>query len=334
MQPDGGDASSYERRKGTVGRPKELTFPFFAYGIFRPQEIAWPRIINLVERHLDARIDDWVIRLRNGLPLLIPQNGGVVDGSCVFFSEPIFAYDVIGNSEPSGEYRWTTIKTQSGIECNVLIAEKPEHGVSHEPISSWTSAQDPSFVHGMSAVASTVTAVRRSLLEIEMLQDEPDNWDAFFQLQGSFLVLWSIVERLAAFRFGAEYVPPGKGENNTTAKIYALAEVPEFRAAVENANIREQVVYSARENKPKHTRKSGSEVVNEPVDPETALKAWYQIRSNITHRGKSAKSDNSIVLTATEDLFNVTYLYLKSVIPSIEREWNKRKLGLLPQIKS
>lgn len=334
MQPDGGDASSYERRKGTVGRPQDLTFPFFAYGIFRPQEIAWPRIINHVESNLDSRIEDWVIRLRNGLPLLIPQNDGVVDGSCVFFSEPRSAYDVIGNSEPSGEYRWTIIKTQSGIECNVLIAEKPEHGMSHEPISSWTSARDPSFVHGMAAVASTVSAVRSSLLEIELLHDEPEYWDAFFQLQGSFLVLWSIVERLAAFRFGAEFVPPGKSENNTTAKIYELAEVLEFQDAVKNANIRPQVVYSARENKPKYTRKSGKQNVDKPVKPEEALKAWYQIRSNITHRGKSAKSENSVVLTATEDLFNVTYLYLKSVIPSIEREWNKRKLGLLPQIKS
>jgi spore coat protein CotF len=126
-------------------------------------------------------------------------------------------------------------------------------------------------------------------------------------------------------------VPPEHDERNTTAKIYALAKVPEFQAAVENANIREQVVYSARENRPKRTRKSGDDSETKQVDPETALKAWYQIRSNITHRGKSAKSDNSKVLTATEDLFNVTYLYLSSVIPSIEREWIRRKLGLLPQ---
>jgi hypothetical protein len=314
------------RSEHTVGRPPDVMLPFFAYGIFRSNEIAWPRISEFVESFTNSKIDNWVIRLRNGLPILIAQSEGSVDGDCVFFSDSRSAYDTIGRSEPSGEYKWKTIVTRSQVMCNTLVAVKPGRGFTEEPILSWTSAQDPSFLHGMAAVASVVTAERESLLENKPWHDYPEDWDAFFRLQGAFLVLWSIVERFAAFRFGAEYESEA-----TTAKIYALARIPEFQNAILDAKIKDQVVFSVRENKPKRTRK-GQDLDVQLADPVTALKTWYQIRSNITHRGKSAKSDNAIVLTSTVDLFNVTYLYLKAVIPSIDREWSKRGVGLLPQI--
>lgn len=312
--------------KQTVGRPPDVSLPFFAYGIFRSNEIAWPRIIEFVDSFTNSKIDNWVIRLRNGLPILIAQSEGVVDGDCVSFSDSQSAYDIIGKSEPSGEYKWRTISTRSQTICNALVAAKPTRGFTEEPIFSWTSAQDPSFVHGMAAVASVVSAERESLLENRPWQDYPGDWDSFFRLQGAFLVLWSIVERFAAFRFGAEYE-----SKSTTAKIYALADIPEFQNAMVEANIRDQVVFSVRENNPKRTRKDqGVEFCS--IDPAKVLKTWYQIRSNITHRGKSAKSDNAVVLTSTIDLFNVVYLYLKTVIPSIELEWQKRGVRLLPQL--
>lgn len=315
----------------TVGLPRDLDLPFFAYGIFRSREVAWPRIANFVISHSISIIDEWVIRLRNGLPVLVAQDGGSVEGDCVEFSNPETAYKVIGNSEPDGEYRWNTISTRSGQRCNVLVAEKPNRGVSDEPISRWTSAQDPTFVHGMAFVAGSVAEVRDGLLVNKPWSDSPEDWDAFFRLQGAFLVLWSIVERLAAFRFGAEYVPSGKGKN-TTAKIYALAEVSEFRAAVDKAMIKPLSVYSVRENRSKKTRKDENYVDNAKIDPASVLKTWYQVRSNITHRGKSAKSDNAMVLTATIDLFNVTYHYLEAVIDGLDREWSRRDLLPIPQI--
>ena len=320
-----------EDSRQTVGLPRDLDLPFFAYGIFRSKEIAWPRIADFVISHSISEIDEWVIRLRNGLPVLVTQVGGTVEGDCVEFSNPETAYELIGSSEPNGEYKWKAISTSSGQRCNVLVAEKPNRGVSEEPISRWTSAQDPTFVHGMAFVAGSVAEVRDGLLVNKSWSDSPEDWNAFFRLQGAFLVLWSIVERLAAFRFGAEYVPSGMGRN-TTAKIYALAEVPEFRAAVAKAMIKPLSVYSVRENRPKKTRKDEKYTDDAKSDPVSVLKTWYQVRSNITHRGKSAKSDNAMVLTATIDLFNVTYHYLETVINGLDREWNRRDLLPIPQI--
>ena len=323
------DEQSRDSRQ-VVGMPRELGLSFFAYGIFRVNEIAWPRIRGFVSSHSSSEIAAWVIRLRNGLPVLVAHSEGVVHGDCVKFFDPESAYSIIGNSEPDGEYKWKTITTVSGERCNVLVAEKPGRGVSEEPISSWTSAQDPTFVHGMASVAAAVTEVRDLLLVNKPWSDSPEDWDAFFRLQGAFLVLWSIVERFAAFRFGAEYVPSGMGKN-TTAKIYALAEVPEFRSAFVKARIKPLSLYSVRENRLKKTKKDKNYLDDEEIDPVNVLKTWYQVRSNITHRGKSAKSDNAMVLSATIDLFNVTYLYLETVVDGMDREWRRRDLFPLPQ---
>lgn len=313
----------------TVGVPSDLNLPFFAYGIFRSNELAWPRIQDVVETAERSRLVDWVIRLRNGLPVLIEQAGGSVEGDCVYFSNPIVGYQAVGGSEPSGEYKWQTLITEAGNRCNALIAVKPKRGVSDEPIFGWTSADDPSFVHGMAAVAAAVTEVRVGLIEKKPWLDTPSDWDAFFRLQGAFLVLWSIIERLASFRFGAEFVQVGNS-STTTGKIYELATVDEFRDAMRRAEIRSQTVYSVRENRAKRSLSNG-EIDDLLKSTETTLRAWYQIRSNITHRGKSASSDNQTVLNATVDLFNTTYLYLDAVMPGIRSKWEERGVCMLPQ---
>ena len=312
-----------------VGVPSDLSLPFFAYGVFKSNELAWPRIRDVVESVESSRLIDWVIRLRNGLPVLIAQPTGSVEGDCVHFLDPSAGYAAVGGSEPSGEYKWQTVSTETGIQCNALIAVKPNRGVSDEPIVSWTSADDPSFLHGMAAVAEAVTEVRASLIENRPWLDTPSDWNAFFRLQGAFLVLWSIIERLASFRFGAEFVQPGNS-STTTGKIYALATVVEFQEAMKKAKIRPQTIYSVRENRAKRTSSNGE--LEDPVrNTETTLKAWYQIRSNITHRGKSAASDNTAVLNATVDLFNTTYNYLDLVVLGMKSKWETRDVCLLPQ---
>ena len=310
-----------------VGAPPNLELPFFAYGIFKSGELAWPRIKDHVVTVKSARLTDWVIRLRNGLPVLIAQPAGSVQGDCVSFRNPSEGYAAVGESEPSSEYEWRTLRTEAGAHCNVLIAVKPNRGVSDEQIDSWTSADDPSFVHGMAAVKKEVTEVRARLIERRPWLDTPADWDAFFRLQGAFLVLWSIIERLASFRFGTESVPPGRSPT-TIGRICQLADVVEFQNAMRKAEPRSQTVFSVRENRPKRTSSSGK-VEDSVRTTEKNLKAWYQIRSNITHRGKSAPSDNKTVLDATIDLFNTTYHYLDSVVPSMKSRWETRDVCVL-----
>ena len=313
----------------TVGFPSDPSLPFFAYGIFKSNELAWPRIRDVVDTVDSSRLTDWVIRLRNGLPVLIEYPTGSVEGDLVHFLDPNVGYSAVGESEPSSEYEWRILRTEAGTQCNALIAVKPDRGISDEPIVSWTSADDPSFVHGMAAVAAAVKEVRVVLIEKKIWSDAPSDWDAFFRLQGAFLVLWSIIERLAYFRYGAKWNQE-KNAWTTTERIYEFATDPKFREAMSDAKIRPQTVYSVRENRPKRTV-SADEPEYRVRSTETTLRAWYQIRSNITHRGKSAASDNETVLIATVDLFNTTYLFLDAVVPGIKWAWKTRDVHMLPQ---
>lgn len=310
-----------------VGVPSDLSLPFFAYGIFKSNELAWPRISDVVVKVERSNLFDWVIRLRNGLPVLIAQPKGRVEGDCVVFANPEVGYKAVGGSEPSSEYKWQTLTIETGARCNALIAVKPKLGVSEEPIISWTSADDPSFVHGMAAVKEAVTEVRTALVEKRPWLDSQSDWNAFFRLQGAFLVLWSITERMASFRFGAEFVQ-SEDCSTTTGKIYELAKIVEFQEAIRRAEIRSQTVYSVSENRPKRTKSNG-DMEERVKSTERTLKAWYQIRSNITHRGKSAASDNEIVLNATIDLFNTMYLYLDAVVLGLKSKWDARDVCMI-----
>ena len=137
--------------RGVVGLPPQLSIPFFAYGIFRPDEIAWPRIISFVESSDELNIDGWELRERNGLPLAAQARDVRLLGHRVRFTDPRSAYELIGNVEPSGEYKWVSVIDSTGENCNLLAAKEPK--TSTEPISQWSSSRDPLFQFGMAFVS-------------------------------------------------------------------------------------------------------------------------------------------------------------------------------------
>ena len=303
---------------GVVGLPTQLSLPFFAYGIFRPDEIAWPRIISFVESSDELNIDGWELRERNGLPLAAQARDVRLLGHRVRFTDPRSAYELIGNVEPSGEYKWVSVIDSTGENCNLLAAKEPK--TSTEPISQWSSSRDPLFQFGMAFVSGVISDTALRLAEIGPFGDSASDWKPYFELQGAFLTLWSVFERYAAFRYGAEFQPSdevgGQKRAPATAKIYETARSEEFRLAICNAQIDEDFkVFSVRENKPKRVTRDGL------LDPEKAVKAWYQVRSNLTHRGKAAYKENRLLLTATIDLYNTLFFFLCDEVPGLNKQW-------------
>ena len=74
-------------------------------------------------------------------------------------------------------------------------------------------------------------------------------------------------------------------------------------------------MFSVLENKNKAVTLDGL------LNPVKAAKAWYQVRSNLTHRGKSAFKENKILLTATIDLYNTLYFFLSDEVPGLNKQW-------------
>jgi hypothetical protein len=65
----------------TPGKPDVFTFPFFAYGLLKPGELAFSLIEPFVAR-LDRAIARGTLRLRDGIPIFDPAADGQVAGSC------------------------------------------------------------------------------------------------------------------------------------------------------------------------------------------------------------------------------------------------------------
>ena len=304
--------------RGVVGLPEELSLPFFAYGIFRPDEIAWSRIVSFVESTDELNIDGWQLRERNGLPLAALQKDARMSGNRVRFVDPRSAYELIGNVEPSGEYKWVSVTDSTGEKCNLLAAKEPK--TSTEPIDQWSSACDPLFQFGIAFVSGVISDVAPRLAEIGPFGDSESDWKPYFELQGAFLTLWSIFERYAAFRYGAEFQPSDEvgcqKRAPSTAKIYETARSGKFGTAIAKAHIDEAFkVFSVRENKPKRVTRDGL------IDPEKAVRAWYQVRSNLAHRGKAAYKENRLLLTATIDLYNTLYFFLSDEVHGLNQKW-------------
>ena len=57
--------------------------------------------------------------------------------------------------------------------------------------------------------------------------------------------------------------------------------------------------------------------------PEQALFAWYQVRSNLQHRGKVSLFDAKLVHKSSIGLSNFLLEYLKINVEGIEKEWEK-----------
>lgn len=303
-----------------LGSPPDLSLPFFAYGIFKVGEIAWPRIIRFVESYSETSISDHKLVLRDGVPQLFPANGHTVKGHLLLFTDPQEAFLEIGTSEPRSLYKWLVLRTETGSECNALVGRSKSGFVEIES-PTWSSAMDPAFGHGMAYVRATIVETAAQLCISKPWDENPDDWRAFFSLQGAYMVLWSIIERFASFRYGADDGAQSRQleeEPSQGLKIRALEAEECYLEAFSQANVDPSFhVNPVRENKTKTLTRDGK------LKPEKSLSTYYQMRSNITHRGKSAWKENQRLLVATIDLFNVFRSLFLSEVPGYRQAWEQ-----------
>lgn len=303
-----------------VGLPKNVNLPFFAYGIFKPDEIAWARIENFVISYKTSVVVDWQLLERNGLPIAAEGINHKLDGYLIDFLDSKNPYSMIGNFEPSGEYKWVNVVTEDGFHCNLLAGVKPHLGSDEESITRWRSSDDPLFYFGMIFVGRTIRKVSPKLSENGPWGDSASDWDSFLELQGAYLTLWTIFERYAAFRYGAEFQPISESGVSrrapSNAKIHETALSQNFLIAMDAAEIDLCfTVYSVRENRKK------SVLLDGVLNPKKAVDAWYQVRNNLVHRGKAAWKENRLLITAAVDLYNTLFHFLGNEVLGLNDRW-------------
>lgn len=247
--------------------PTDISRPFFSYGIFRPGQIGFFQVRGFIKVAQPSRITG-NLRLRDGLPIFDPHAQGNVSGMLLHFIDNVAAekaYQRISRIEPDNHYRWGEIPCEETI-ANVLLGRSPQKGsVTCEGLE-WNCWQDPLFNAALDVVEET------------MQSQHGFEWDLkpLFRLQMAYLLLWSAIERYVSLRYHLG--------TNVSEKVSYIATEPAFGAALKKYVSESRSVFRADQPKTK--------IMLDPNCPEKAKDYYYQIRSNITHRGKAATTDH------------------------------------------
>jgi hypothetical protein len=268
--------------------PSRLDLPCFVYGLFMPGELAFNRISGLVVAHRAAIVNGELF-VRDGLPLLKLSGGCTVPGHLLNFGNlSRLAYKLISEFEPRNHYSWkTALLSSPSVEANLLEGINLDRaGADATEFGTWCTKDDPVFTEGLAEV-------KRVFRDVE-LDAGATPWTRLFRLQMAYLLLWSAIERYTALSYG-----PGLDPNK---RIKMLGTDDLFKRALGNIRLPPKVaeaavVFDCRDPSKKYRLS--------PDNPNSSAKYFYQVRSNLSHRGKGAWKDIAKVQLALATLLEV-----------------------------
>ena len=128
----------------------EPRVPFFAYGIFKPGQLAYRQIEQFVATTDKTAKVNGALRERDGLPILKIGGTGEVRGVLVAFraDAEAEAYTRINKLEPEWQYCWETVQVFSATdqrEAAALIGVSADKGSIPLETNDWDGASDPLF---------------------------------------------------------------------------------------------------------------------------------------------------------------------------------------------
>ena len=281
------------RIKQSVFLPENTELPFFAYGIFKPNQIAYYVIKDLVESTENKSIDNYEQFLRDGLSFIIKtKKPGSLNGYKINFkSDNAFeAYFKISNKEPSNLYKWEVIENMNTL---VAIDKKGFDEDFHEDPDSIIGWNDPYFHIGLEVITQQKFDNKNMNYGVNSNWNDKGLFAEMIFVQMKFLLAYSMLERLAflmtSFQSGSNQVSTVLADNDfVQAAILKL-----YDDLSEEAKIKKREVYSSeRTISSKDKVKMGKVTFNfrdriEQEDFKKIIIFYYQLRNNITHRGKS-----------------------------------------------
>lgn len=276
--------------------PQNIKLPFFAYGIFKPDQLAFNIIKDLVKFCENVEVYG-ILKDRDGIPIFAnnPTNqNNLVLGFLIHFKDgqESDAYKRIAKFEPDNYYYWKNVITTKDVECNILFGRSPDKGTSPFDYGNWDGRNDPYFKEALDEIESILENNKRSDIA-------PDSPIPFFHLQMGYMLLWTSIERYASMKY---YLG-----NNVYEKIKLMGNEEIFAKSLNNNVKRKHKIVSAKDLKVK---------ILDPTNPQKSLNYYYGIRSNSAHRGKEvAYEDYDIIEHALIELLAI----FKDLL---EESWN------------
>jgi hypothetical protein len=275
-----------------VQPPQNMELPFFAYGLFKPGQLAYFQLWEFVSEVINPVYIKGTLLVRDGLPLLdLAESGyGRALGALLLFrpDRTREAYDRLSTMEPDKQYIWAEGKID-GVPVNVLEGRYLLEGADHCEYNDWNGWDDPLFKEALEVVKEAL-----------VLEYHFGDLKTLFRLQMAYLLLWSSIERYISLRY---YLG-----NRVIERVNYLAHEPAFSQGLLQHVKNKRAVH--RSDKP--TLKE----ILDPESPEKAVGYYYQIRCNITHRGKASFNDYDHLKYSLTELLPI----FCEVLRSAERE--------------
>lgn len=264
--------------------PTNTELPFFAYGLFRRGQLAFFQLDDLVAETVDPAQIAGELLLRDGLPIIDPNGRGFVKGALLTFlpERAEEAYNRISKMEPDEHYYWDDAPV-GGTRANVLVGKSPKKGSVPCEEPEWNGWNDPLFTAALDVVEETLGS-----------QKFDWNLKPLFRLQMAYLLLWSSIERYVSLRYHLA--------DKVNEKVGHLAQEAAFVTGLRDRVHEKRFVYRA-------DRPTEREVLDpqlpDPEFPRKAVDYYYQVRCNLTHRGKGVFGDYDLLHRSLAELLPI-----------------------------
>jgi hypothetical protein len=292
----------------------EKSSTLFVYGSLKPGELGFEQIEPYVSDFREADLPNFALYVRDGLPIIrksAPEES--VAGVLLTISEGTQEefWRIVGEYEGTTNYKYqdslTVISRGKELLSGAFIGRKMGKGNPEGLNSPWTSKQDPILSQSFPLLHKEIGANSLSFLDAE--HSSGRYWSQMNNLLAQYLLLVSVLEHLTVIKFG------GSKRQEPLTRIRKLQQSRGFLAAF-------NALGDEKENPP--IKVSDSRAVEDNLsssNSEQALLAWYQVRSNLQHRGKASLFDATLVQKSCVGLGNFLVEYLSQNIPEIEGEW-------------
>jgi hypothetical protein len=266
--------------------PADTSLPFFTYGLFRPDQMCFNDIRQFVERAEAQWEITGTLLERDGLPVLSDEDG-IVDGAVLYFKTSFEseAYSAISAVASEKLYRWEqrdARKRGKSQRVNVLLSRKPRRGSHEQESCRWDGRVEPLFTDAL-------TVIEEMLCNNRVIGRHPNDVKPLLRLQMAYTLLWSGIERLTAFKYGASLRPE--------QRLKKFAEHPVLAVALKEVVQQERAVHRSDDPEKKERLRAD--------DPDASLGYYYQVRCNIVHRGKASYFEYEMLLKSLEELLAI-----------------------------
>lgn len=284
--------------KEKLSVPTNTNLPFFAYGFFKPHELAYNQIKEYCEGPAEEANVYGHFYEKDGAPILRlddrKNKQNKVFGAIIKFarSKQEKAYKRISDMEPSELYRWTTVivcKKEEEVEVNILVyaGDDTVNGTvpGAEPmkgyIADWRCREDPLMGEGMNYLRNRYFHVL-----VKCQQDVKNGiprlsenfYENLFQMQMAYVFLWTIIDRYKSLKYGLD-LKIGEGNRKLADDSYWQEAIKQVKALLGI--------------KPIYLLEGGISSQGNSLK-KNLMGRFYDIRCNAVHRGKVVPKDAMI----------------------------------------